>query len=211
MKPVFILQAVFVFNLVSLFSSAQTTNSNFSAGTEKVKKLFIDVHYLQPGKINFKDVADAHSKDLAVEKKYGVEFLKYWVDEERGVVYCLSSASDSGSIVSTHREAHGLVPAEIFQVTSGNQGSAKGKDDYYLDIHEVGRGNVTAKDVENAHKLDLGVQAKYGVNFINYWVDERKGVIVCLSQAKDSSSIVKTHEEAHGLLPAKIYKVKQGQ
>ena len=134
MKPVFVLQALLAFNLVSLFSSAQTTNSNFSAGTEKVKKLFIDVHYLQPGKISLKDVADAHSKDLAVEKKYEVEFLKYWVDEERGVVYCLSSAPDTAAISNTHREAHGLMPQAIYKVEDGNEASAEKGKSYFLDI-----------------------------------------------------------------------------
>jgi phenolic acid decarboxylase len=209
MKLVLVLLTVFILSLISFCSSAQTVKDETLP--EKGKKFFIDVHYLKTGKTSFKDVADAHMKDLAVEKKYGVEFLRYWVDEQRGVVYCLSSAADSESIVSTHREAHGLLPATVFEVTSGGQQPLKGNDDFYLDIHELGPGNVTAKEVAHAHKLDLGVQAKHGVNFINYWVDERKGVIICLSQAKDSTSIVRTHEEAHGLLPEKIYKVQQGQ
>ena len=52
---------------------------------------------------------------------------------------------------------------------------------------------------------------KYGVNFIDYWVDEKEGVVVCLAQAKDSTDIIKTHKEAHGLLPVYIQKVQQGQ
>jgi hypothetical protein len=32
------------------------------------------------------------------------------------------------------------------------------------------------------------VQPKYGVNFINYWVDEKNGVVMCLSEAADSMS-----------------------
>ena len=43
------------------------------------------------GKVTAKDVEAAHQKDLAVEKKYGVTILKYWFDEAKGDVYCLSS------------------------------------------------------------------------------------------------------------------------
>jgi phenolic acid decarboxylase len=69
---------------------------------------------------------------------------------------------------------------------------------------------VTARDVEAAHQKDLAVEHKYGVNFINYWVNERDGIVVCLSQASDSTSIINTHKEAHGLIPAYVVKVKEG-
>ena len=69
---------------------------------------------------------------------------------------------------------------------------------------------VTAAAVAAAHKKDLAVQGKYGVNFIDYWVNEKDGIIVCLSQAPDSAAVINTHREAHGLLPAYIVKVKPG-
>lgn len=211
MRHVSILLTVTVCNIISFCALAQTGNADIPANSEQGKQLFIDVHYFEPGKINFKDVAGAHAKDLAIENKYGVEFLKYWVDEKNGLVYCLSSAPDSASIMNTHLDAHGLLPSEIHQVTSGTQAAIKGKNDFYLDIHQLGAGNVTAKDVAGAHQKDLAVQGKYGVNFINYWVDEKAGVVLCLSQASDSTSVIKTHKEAHGLLPMKVIQVKQGQ
>ena len=55
------------------------------------------------------------------------------------------------------------------------------------------------------------MKGKYGVNFINYWVDEKAGVVMCLSEAADSNAIIKTHKEAHGLIPVQILKVKQGE
>jgi Protein of unknown function (DUF4242) len=199
------------FSIVSFHLSAQTKKADTLAPATGTKHLFLDVHHLGAGKVTYKDVAAAHAKDLAVEHKYGVDFIKYWVDEDKGLVYCLSSSSDSASIVKTHAEAHGLLPDEIFMVTDGQAATLKGNKNLYLDIHELGPGNVTAKDVAAAHQKDLAVENKYGVNFINYWVDEKNGVVVCLSEAKDSTSIIQTHKEAHGLLPASISKVQQGQ
>ncbi|HRH59287.1 MAG TPA: DUF4242 domain-containing protein [Chitinophagaceae bacterium] len=175
------------------------------------KKLFIDVHQLEPGKVKFEDVAGAHAKDLATEKKYGVDFKRYWVDEGKGLVYCLSSAPDSASITKTHAEAHGLLPQHVFEVTPGMEAALKQGKNLYLDIHYLGAGKVTAQDVAAAHQKDLAVQKKHGVNFINYWVDEKTGVVLCLSQAKDSADIIKTHKEAHGLVPDEVLEVKQGQ
>jgi hypothetical protein len=133
------------------------------------------------------------------------------VDEDKGLVYCLSSASDTGSIRKTHAEAHGLLPAEIYSVTDGQAASLQEGNSFFLDIHELGAGKVTAKDVAAAHQKDLAVEQKYGVNFINYWVDEKKGLVFCLSQAKDSASVVNTHKEAHGLVPVSVLKVKPGE
>ena len=176
------------------------------------RHLYIDVHQLEPGKVKYEDVAAAHAKDLAVESKYDVRFLKYWVDEQKGLVYCLSSARDTASIRKTHAEAHGLLPANIYLVTDGQAAAAmKDGKNLYLDVHYLGAGKVTAADVAAAHKKDLAVEKKYGVNFINYWVDTNTGVVMCLSEAKDTTSIINTHREAHGLLPDAVMKVKQGE
>jgi hypothetical protein len=80
------------------------------------KLLFIDVHHMGTGKVSFEDVARAHAKDLTVEKKFGVRFLKCWLDEADGTIYCLSSATDSQGIRKTHADAHGLLPAYIVKV-----------------------------------------------------------------------------------------------
>jgi hypothetical protein len=173
--------------------------------------LYIDVHYLPAGKVNYADVAAAHEKDLAVQQKYNTHFFKYWVDESKGVVYCLSSAPDTASIQNTHREAHGLMPQTIYTVQGGSEAISKNDKFYFLDVHELGANAVKAADVEKAHQKDLAVQNKYGVNFINYWVDEKRGTVLCLSQASDASKVIQTHKEAHGLIPLTVTEVKQGQ
>ncbi len=175
------------------------------------KLLFIDVNHMGQGKVSFDDVARAHAKDLTVEKKYGVRFLKCWLDEANGTIYCLSSATDSQGVRKTHAAAHGLLPDHIYQVSEGSYALLNRGKDFYLDVHELGAGKVTAKDVEAAHQKDLVAEKKYNVNLINYWVDEKQGMVMCLSQSPDSSALIHTHKDAHGLLPAYIVKVKSVQ
>jgi len=81
---------------------------------------FIDVHEFGPGKVTAEAVAQAHRSDLAVQHKHGVRFVEYWVDEDRGSVYCLSEAPNPEAVVATHREAHGLLPASVARVSKGN-------------------------------------------------------------------------------------------
>jgi hypothetical protein len=211
MKKWFSLSLLLALSLATLHASAQPKMKDSTATEMKSKRLFIDVHQLEPGKVTPEDVAAAHAKDLAVEGKYGVDLMKYWVDQKKGLVYCLSSSPDSASITKTHAEAHGLLPQRVYEVTDGVAAAMKGKNNLYLDIHYLGAGKVTAKDVAAAHVKDLAVEGKYGVNLINYWVDEKNGVVMCLAEAKDSSDLIKTHKEAHGLVPAEVYTVKQGQ
>jgi Protein of unknown function (DUF4242) len=211
MKPFLALLSLLLFISMPSFLFAQTKNDDTSVDAGSERQLFIDVHSFSPGKVDFKEIASAHLKDVEVGKKYGVTFLKYWVDEKDGLIYCLSSARDSGDIRKTHGEAHGMLPQKIYMVTSGLKAIEQEGNNYFLDIHELGAGNVTAADVANAHQKDLEVQKNYRVNFINYWVDESAGVVLCLSQAQDATSVIKTHSKAHGLIPVKVLKVKQGE
>jgi len=211
MKIIHYLSVLIIAGSISIQVSAQTKKIDTSEELKNAKNLYIDVHQLTPGKVKFTDVAAAHVKDLAVENKYGVHFINYWVDEAKGLVYCLSSTDDSSSIRKTHAEAHGLLPDHIFKVTEGSAAALTGNKNLFLDIHKLGAGNVTAAAVADAHKKDLAVQGKYGVNFINYWVDEKVRVVMCLSEAADSNAIIATHKEAHGLIPVEILRVKQGE
>lgn len=217
MKPSF-----FLFSLVALLFiscgdnnekkvDATATTTTPAADTSVAQSYFIDVHDLEPGKVSFKDVAGAHEKDIAMQDKYGVKFMKFWVDEKKGKVYCLSQAKNEESVTNTHKEAHGLIPSNVYQVSSGAEANATGNKQFFIDVHEMGPGKVAAKDVADAHAKDLAVQDKYGVNFTNYWVDEKRGVIMCLSEAPDSNAVKNAHKEAHGLLPAYVLKVKQGE
>ena len=172
---------------------------------------YIDVHELGAGNVTAEAVAEAHEKDLEVQDKYGVNFIKYWVDEEQGKVYCLSEAKNTESITEAHKEAHGLIPHKIYPMEEGVAAEEKGGKTFFLDIHELGHGNVTAEAVAEAHEKDLAVQDAYGVNFINYWVNEKEGTVVCLSEANDSTSVINAHREAHGLIPTSIAKVTQGE
>ncbi|MER3404939.1 MAG: DUF4242 domain-containing protein [Chloroflexota bacterium] len=64
-------------------------------------------------------VAEAHQKDLAVQEKYGVRYLRYWLDEGTGTIVCLCEAPSKEAVEQVHREAHGLVAHEIYQIVEG--------------------------------------------------------------------------------------------
>jgi len=78
--------------------------------------LFMDIHHMEGG-VSAADVANAHKADLDTQGQYGVEYKRYWVDEKAGRIFCLVEAPDAEAANKVHREAHGLVAEEIFEVT----------------------------------------------------------------------------------------------
>ena len=81
--------------------------------------LFMDVHSLDDG-VALADVAKAHMADLQTQSRYDVHYLRYWVDEAQGKIFCLVEAPSSDAASTVHREAHGLVADEIYQVQEGS-------------------------------------------------------------------------------------------
>jgi hypothetical protein len=80
--------------------------------------LYMDVHTID-GDLKADDVAEAHKKDLETQRQYGVDYRSYWVDEKHGKIFCLVEADSPEDAMRVHREAHGLVADEIYEVQQG--------------------------------------------------------------------------------------------
>ena len=80
--------------------------------------LFMDTHAIDGG-VKAGDVAQAHAADLQTQDRYGVSYLRYWVDESAGKIFCLVDAPDAETANRVHREAHGLVADSIYPVIEG--------------------------------------------------------------------------------------------
>lgn len=78
----------------------------------------------------------------------------------------------------------------------------------FMDVHNLD-GPVSADDLAKAHQADLDTQAKYGVEYKRYWVDNAAGKIFCLVEAPDAEAANTVHREAHGLVADEIYKVSE--
>jgi uncharacterized protein DUF4242 len=80
----------------------------------------------------------------------------------------------------------------------------------YMDVHNSLPNGTTATDVAGAHAADLRVQQRYGVRYLQYWVDEEGGKIFCLVDAPNADAAHAVHREAHGIVADEIYPVVQG-
>ena len=81
--------------------------------------LYMDMHSLDGG-VAIEDVAKAHLADLQAQSAHDVNYLRYWVDESAGKIFCLVDAPSAEAANTVHREAHGLVAQHIFEVQEGS-------------------------------------------------------------------------------------------
>jgi AraC-like DNA-binding protein len=78
--------------------------------------IYMDVHYI-PG-VGALDVAAAHQEDVNIQHQHHCKCMTYWVDEPRGAVFCLIDAPDKSTVEEMHRNAHGLMPHKILEVSN---------------------------------------------------------------------------------------------
>lgn len=80
--------------------------------------LYLDIHSKIDG-LTAEALEELHRKDLDIQEKYGVRYLKYWYDLNTQRVFCLVEAPNKEAAERVHREAHGNVADEIVEVTDG--------------------------------------------------------------------------------------------
>ncbi|HWP67452.1 MAG TPA: nickel-binding protein [Candidatus Limnocylindria bacterium] len=62
--------------------------------------VFIDIHDVAGA--TAEDIARAHAQDVAVQDQYGVNYVKYWLNESRGKVFCLCTAPSAEAAELVH-------------------------------------------------------------------------------------------------------------
>jgi len=78
----------------------------------------------------------------------------------------------------------------------------------FMDRHDLA--GTSAEDIAEAHRRDLAVEDRYGVKFLTYWYDQRRGTAFCLIDAPSKEAAIAVHREAHGLIADTLVEVTEG-
>jgi AraC-like DNA-binding protein len=76
----------------------------------------------------------------------------------------------------------------------------------YMDVHIIP--GVKARDVAQAHNLDMLHQEEHQCKCMTYWIDEERESVFCLIDAPNKEAVEELHRQTHGLIPNKIIEVK---
>ena len=75
----------------------------------------------------------------------------------------------------------------------------------YIDRHDVPGASPEA--VADAHRLDVAVQEKHGVQYHTYWFDRDHGLVFCLAEGPNREALEAVHRESTGLVAGTIVEV----
>ena len=70
---------------------------------------------------------------------------------------------------------------------------------------------LTAEAVAGAHRKDLEIHGKHGVNRFKYWLNEAEGTVFGLVEAPGIEAAIPVHREAHGMVTDEEVGVGQGK
>jgi hypothetical protein len=79
----------------------------------------------------------------------------------------------------------------------------------FMGIHHPVEG-ATARDVADAHRADLAIQADYAVRYLRYWFSPASGRVFCLVEAPSADAADVVHRAAHGLTAEEVIEVIEG-
>ncbi|MBE2212421.1 MAG: DUF4242 domain-containing protein [Opitutaceae bacterium] len=103
-----------------------------------------------------------------------------------------------------------MLLAVLGPVSRAEQAADAAGKTVFIDVHEFTPGAVTASEIAKAHSRDVAVAARFGVRFIEYWIDAAHGRVYSLVEAADAASITAAHAKGQGLSPARILAVSAG-
>jgi hypothetical protein len=76
---------------------------------------FMDVHSGFIG-VTAQQLAEAHQRDLEIERNEGVHFEHAWLDPEAGKVFCLATGPTKEAVMRVHERA-GHPTSEVYELT----------------------------------------------------------------------------------------------
>ena len=117
--------------------------------------LYMDIHSVDSSTFSVEDVVKAHLEDLAVQKKFGVTQLKYWVNEEARTIFCLMKGPDKESCHQVHAQSHGQTACNIIEVSDNEYNLFMGAGTDINDLAHTPKGD-----------LDTGYRTIMLANFI---------------------------------------------
>ncbi|HEV8205074.1 MAG TPA: nickel-binding protein [Acidimicrobiia bacterium] len=76
--------------------------------------MYMDRHDA-PG-ISPEELAELHTRDIAVQERHRVRYHTYWFDPANGSVFCLAEGPTQQAIEAVHQEAHGQLASTIVEL-----------------------------------------------------------------------------------------------
>ena len=155
--------------------------------------LYMDIHTVDSDSLSVEDVVKAHMEDLAIQDKFGVTQLKYWVNEEAKTLFCLMKGPDKEACHQVHKQSHGNTACNIIEVSDNEYNLFMGIG---TDIHDLAH--------TKSGELDTGYRTILLTNLIHF-SKKRKYYTDKIHEIIRQHNGVLTLEPCHEIMVSFIY------
>lgn len=169
--------------------------------------LYMDFHKLKSSDISKDEMHRIHDEDLAVQEKFGVFELKYWVNLEAKNLFCLVQAPSKEAFNNVHKHSHGNTACNIIEVSEDefNLYFGVGKSVHDLAHTETGEIDTGFRTILLLSHADLTRHDDQYLKEVNRLIEHHKGVRVLYP---DDDILVSFIFASNAILCAKaIYKL----
>lgn len=142
--------------------------------------LYMDIHTVDSDAFSVEDVVKAHMEDLAIQDKFGVTQLKYWVNEEAKTIFCLMQGPDKEACHQVHAQSHGNTACNIIEVSDNEYNLFMGLGTEVNDLAKTESGNLDTgyRTILLANIVCVSGGRKDLIEEVYTLIEKYKGVLV---------------------------------
>lgn len=139
--------------------------------------LFMDIHTVDSDAFSVEDVVKAHMKDLAIQERFGVIQIKYWVNVEAKTLFCLMEGPNKEACNEVHKQSHGNTACNIIEVADDEFNLYLGEGNNINDLAYTNSGEIDTgyRTILLLNIADLTGKYDHYINEINRLIDQHNG------------------------------------
>ncbi len=140
----------------------------------------MDFHRLGDEAFTVDDFHKAHDEDLAVQERFDVFELKYWVDVEAKTLFCLTRAPNKEACNEVHKNSHGNTACNIIEVSDNEVNLFLGEGTSINDLAYTNSGELDTgyRTILMIDMVDLTGKYEHYSNEVNRIIEQNKGVAI---------------------------------
>lgn len=140
----------------------------------------MDIHTVNSENFSVEDVVRAHMEDLAIQDKFGVTQLKYWVNEDAKTIFCLMRGPDKEACNEVHKQSHGDTACNIIEVSDNEYDLFMGMGTAVNDLAYTNAGEIDTgyRTLLLLDAVFLSVERQSNLERVEKLIEAHNGVLI---------------------------------
>jgi len=154
--------------------------------------LYMDIHVVDTENFSVEDVVKAHMEDLAIQDKFGVTQLKYWVNEPAKTLFCLMEGPSKEACNEVHVQSHGNTACNIIEVSDNEYNLFMGQGTDVNDLAHTSSGVIDTgyRTILLVHALSLSDSSSQYMDDVQKAISAHEGSIILEPNNKIMGSFI---------------------